>query len=719
MAKQKKAKAGSVQEARAGAGAVGVGVLVNLDRIEVDGANGRGAGDEQAIKGLAESIDRLGQLVAIRVSTVAGLTGRPVNDEKAKYRMVFGHRRLAAMRLLGWPQIGADIYWQLSEAEILRQRAVENLEREDLNPVEEAVAVVALVESFSARAGRGEPWEVEDIDAAKAGELLGRSAGWIKARCYLTRLGPKAQGLVASGRLPLGQAKEICKLADPEAQYDLARDACHTWGDDDDPLDRSVSVMSVGEVRGHVAARMATLRGVPWKPEEAFAGGPPCEGCHDNSAHSLLFTGGEDDPAPEARCLNVRCHQRKMKQALKAVAKAVGKAKENKDVAPTAAGVRKITPSYVKETKVARELAKARGIEPKGKQAATGKAAEKPRGPYPETLLAEALNKWEESLQKALFKVLQKRPLKAMALVAVAMTRTFQGIPWKVRRTGKGKEQAEKILGLVRRVVRGEWDDLLWMLGDMGESDFWWANETPGGHTWFIEQVAEGLGVELPRKPGLEHVLPKEQPPAKPKAEKAPKPKAEKAAKPKAEKKAAVLVPVPLRVAGVCRFCGCTEEIACVDERTGTPCAWVEPDLCSVCERENPVVIEVEPERLREDGDLWRGYVGAELVCEGEVWLNRGQTIDLGEARCVVTMLDVSKTAPAVLARQERATEKPEASAAGGWLLVRQAEYKGPAQAGSDDLGRVIRVGVRGTRCVMARRVRFVPKDGGSDGAKT
>lgn len=37
---------------------------------------------------------------------------------------------------------------------------------------------------------------------------------------------------------------------------------------------------------------------------------------------------------------------------------------------------------------------------------------------------------------------------------------------------------------------------------------------------------------------------------------------------------------------GVCRECGCTEDEACVDDVTGDPCFWVEPDLCSACAEE-------------------------------------------------------------------------------------------------------------------------------------
>ncbi len=37
---------------------------------------------------------------------------------------------------------------------------------------------------------------------------------------------------------------------------------------------------------------------------------------------------------------------------------------------------------------------------------------------------------------------------------------------------------------------------------------------------------------------------------------------------------------------GVCRDCGCDDEHACVDEETGEPCSWVEPDLCSMCAAE-------------------------------------------------------------------------------------------------------------------------------------
>lgn len=40
---------------------------------------------------------------------------------------------------------------------------------------------------------------------------------------------------------------------------------------------------------------------------------------------------------------------------------------------------------------------------------------------------------------------------------------------------------------------------------------------------------------------------------------------------------------VPEDALPVCRVCGCTDDFACEDDGTGTPCCWIEPDLCSAC----------------------------------------------------------------------------------------------------------------------------------------
>lgn len=45
---------------------------------------------------------------------------------------------------------------------------------------------------------------------------------------------------------------------------------------------------------------------------------------------------------------------------------------------------------------------------------------------------------------------------------------------------------------------------------------------------------------------------------------------------------------------GVCRECGCTEDEACVDDVTGDPCFWVEPDLCSACAEDVELVVELQ-----------------------------------------------------------------------------------------------------------------------------
>jgi len=113
-----------------------------------------------------------------------------------RYEVVWGHRRLLAARLLLWPDVPARVF--PADFDPALARVSENLQREDLNPLEEARAVAAFHE-------RGKP-------LAEICRLFRRSPGWVQTRLDLLHFPPDVQAAIASGTLTLAVARELATI---------------------------------------------------------------------------------------------------------------------------------------------------------------------------------------------------------------------------------------------------------------------------------------------------------------------------------------------------------------------------------------------------------------------------------------------------------------------------------------------------------------------------
>ena len=201
---------------------------------------------------------------------------------------------------------------------ILAVMAAENLDREDLSPIEEARSIDALVTAITDEGGwetGPAPKEVIEQAAAK----LGRSVKYVQGRLNLLRLSTKCRKMLSAGTMLLGHALELAKLVDHEKQDKIA--GMIHWSEDG-----ARCYMSIGEIRGLVTKELTSLRGTPWELGVAFAGLQVCTVCEHNSdnAEASLFD-GKGDKRPEARCLNPACYNRKASQCTKDLRKAVGR----------------------------------------------------------------------------------------------------------------------------------------------------------------------------------------------------------------------------------------------------------------------------------------------------------------------------------------------------------------------------------------------------------
>jgi ParB family transcriptional regulator, chromosome partitioning protein len=154
--------------------------------------------DEDALDELAESIKQVGLLQPVVVRTVG--VGR--------YELVMGERRWRAAQRAGLTEIGA-IVKQTQDDDLLRDALIENLHRQQLDPLEEAAAYQQLLDDFGAT-------------HEELARKIGRSRPHISNTLRLLNLPPAVQKRVAAGVLSAGHARALLSLDDPDAQDRLA-----------------------------------------------------------------------------------------------------------------------------------------------------------------------------------------------------------------------------------------------------------------------------------------------------------------------------------------------------------------------------------------------------------------------------------------------------------------------------------------------------------------
>jgi ParB family transcriptional regulator, chromosome partitioning protein len=168
-----------------------------LDGIDPNPRQPREAFDEESLHDLTTSIEAVGVLQPIVV--------RP-NGER--YQIVMGERRVRAARSAGLEHIPA-IVRTTEDDELLRDALLENVHREDLNPLEEAAAYEQLLLDFG-------------ITQEELAARLGRSRPVIANAMRLLRLPGSVQRRIAARTLSAGHARAVASLEDPVQQERLA-----------------------------------------------------------------------------------------------------------------------------------------------------------------------------------------------------------------------------------------------------------------------------------------------------------------------------------------------------------------------------------------------------------------------------------------------------------------------------------------------------------------
>jgi len=163
--------------------------------------------DETEIQDLADSIRAQGVIQPLVVAPDDGEGGGG-----ASYIIIAGERRWRAARRAGLEEVPVVVRTVSGDRELLELALVENLQRSDLNPLEEADAYLALQEKFGL--------SQEEIAAR-----VGKARTTVTNSLRLLRLPPEVQDLLRAGQLSAGQARPLLGLAASEEQIGLANRA--------------------------------------------------------------------------------------------------------------------------------------------------------------------------------------------------------------------------------------------------------------------------------------------------------------------------------------------------------------------------------------------------------------------------------------------------------------------------------------------------------------
>ncbi|MCD6362775.1 MAG: ParB/RepB/Spo0J family partition protein [Synergistetes bacterium] len=171
---------------------------ISIDSISPNPFQPRQTWDDGALEELVASIRRYGVLQPIIV-----------RKTDRGYEVVAGERRLRAAKKAGFTKIPA-IVRELSDRDLMEYALVENLQREDLNPIEAARAIKNLIDRFG-------------LTQEEVADRIGKKRSTVANILRLLKLPLEIQNMLAEGRITMGHARAILSLSNPDDQIKLAQ----------------------------------------------------------------------------------------------------------------------------------------------------------------------------------------------------------------------------------------------------------------------------------------------------------------------------------------------------------------------------------------------------------------------------------------------------------------------------------------------------------------
>lgn len=174
------------------------GVLVNINKVEPNREQPRKNFDEDALQELSESIKQFGVLQPLLVQ-----------DKKDYYEIIAGERRWRAAKLAGLKEVPVIIK-DLTDQEVVEIALIENIQRENLNPIEEAFAYKRLLTEFN-------------LKQDEVAERVSKSRTAVTNSMRLLKLNEKVQQMVIDDMITTGHARALLGIDDSEKQYVTAQ----------------------------------------------------------------------------------------------------------------------------------------------------------------------------------------------------------------------------------------------------------------------------------------------------------------------------------------------------------------------------------------------------------------------------------------------------------------------------------------------------------------
>ena len=178
--------------------AKGPETLVNITKVEPNRDQPRKNFDEDALEELAESIKQYGLLQPILVQ-----------DRKTYYEIIAGERRWRASKKAGLKEVPVIIR-NYSEQEIVEISLIENIQREDLNPIEEALAYKRLLTEFN-------------LKQDEVAERVSKSRAAVTNSMRLLKLGEEVQQMLIDDMISTGHARALLAIENQEEQDTIAQ----------------------------------------------------------------------------------------------------------------------------------------------------------------------------------------------------------------------------------------------------------------------------------------------------------------------------------------------------------------------------------------------------------------------------------------------------------------------------------------------------------------
>lgn len=258
-------------------------VQIKASEIDVSPKNPRRSTDEAGIKELASSFEEMGILQPIMV----------VKKKNKRYEVVFGSRRLMAAKLLDPDFLVPATVSSGNEKQLALIRIIENLQREDIDPIDEAQSFRDLMK--------------QGFTVEQSAAQVGKTPYYVGTRIQLTELIDDLKQYMKSGDLPIGHALELAKY-EHEIQQKVFDNEMKNWN--------GFKVPSLKILKEVMHRYMKSLKEAPFDiyDETLVESAGACTTCPKNTAcQTIIFKEYADD----AQCMDFECYYLKKEATTK------------------------------------------------------------------------------------------------------------------------------------------------------------------------------------------------------------------------------------------------------------------------------------------------------------------------------------------------------------------------------------------------------------------